>query len=506
MARALVWKEFREQWVVSLTLVLVPAAGVAALLTLFPASRNRDEMLTGVLWFSAWVYGLVCGSLLLAGETEEETQTFLDLLPWSRLRLWLAKVGIGFAFVATQTLALVVIDFALRPARFNNSHTTFEVSGLVYCGLLGYGWGLLYGSKAATVMGAIGLGALMQFLTAIAVYVLANVLLLVLFQESKPGVQAILSVVLAGLAAAVAVGRSALTYVESCDRRDAGTGAAARMRLSELFSAVGREARGFAVAMTILGIVGTAALTFLGVVAWPLVTLVIGVFCGVTAAQTSRLDAVSRPAREREVSELRRWLVTASVRFAVGVAAAILSTSVQLVPVLIRIVTGTPDQLQILRTSTVFSVGSILPVYPFTFFTIWLVYGFAVGSLVGRLFQRSLAGIVVAIPCAFLIGGFVAPTLFVGGTLNLLRWWAAPGVLLLTTGVLMLPGMNEPRHSRRSIRTTLLPVLLGCGLLAAALTSRAAEIPVNPRIIDEAYFARGQDLSGSAPVGSAVRR
>ena len=48
-----------------------------------------------MLWLSAWGYGLVCGSLLLAGETEGETQSFLDSLPLTRRRLWRVKAVIG---------------------------------------------------------------------------------------------------------------------------------------------------------------------------------------------------------------------------------------------------------------------------------------------------------------------------------------------------------------------------------------------------------------------------
>jgi hypothetical protein len=488
MARALVWKEFRQQWVVWLTLVVVPAAGVAALLSQFAAGRNRDEMLTAVLWFSAWGYGLVCGSLLLAGETEENTQCFLDLLPSTRWRLWFGKVVIGLALITAQILTLVAFDYVLLRERFDQRQTTFEGAGLVYFGFLGYGWGLLYGSKAATVLSAIGRAVVMQLVTGIALYVIAIMALLVLFHETRQGMPAALLVVLAAAANAAALGRSAFVYARPFDRRRQG--GAPPMSMSELGLAAWREARGFAIGMTILGLLGAAALTFLGVTWWPVETLLIGVFCGLTAAQASRPDAFPRPAREREVSQLRRWLATAGVRFSIGVGAAFLSTLVQLVPALIRIQTATPDQLQIFRTQIVFSIASVLPVYPLTYLTLWLVYGFAVGSLVGRLVRRPLTGALVAVPCAFVYGALMTPAMFVGGALYLWHWWAVPVVLLFGTGVLMLPWASNPANSRWRNRVTLATVLLTCASLANALTARATEIPVNPRIVDaETYRA-----------------
>jgi hypothetical protein len=151
-----------------------------------------------------------------------------------------------------------------------------------------------------------------------------------------------------------------------------------------------------------------------------------------------------------------------------------------------------------------------LLVYPLTFLTLWLVYGFAVGSLVGRLVRRSFPAAVLAFPGAFVLGAFAAPTVFVGGELHLWEWSAVPVVLLVATGLLMLPWISEPAHSRRRIRLTLLTVLLACGCLAAALARRATDIPVHPRIIGvEDYTASlptPEQNAGARLANAALRR
>ncbi len=67
MTRVLVWKEVREQRAVWLALALTAAGAVAALNVRGSPGDRHDEMLSAVLWFAAWGYGLVCGALLLAG-------------------------------------------------------------------------------------------------------------------------------------------------------------------------------------------------------------------------------------------------------------------------------------------------------------------------------------------------------------------------------------------------------------------------------------------------------
>ena len=104
--RAVVWKEFREQWVIALTLVVLgggllvgtaalaepPTAGAAA--TDLIRSLGLGRMATLMLVVTA---GTVCGGALFAAEREAGTLTFLEVLPAARGDVWRAKVVAGAA-------------------------------------------------------------------------------------------------------------------------------------------------------------------------------------------------------------------------------------------------------------------------------------------------------------------------------------------------------------------------------------------------------------------------
>src|SRR6516162_6894584 len=60
------------------------------------------------------VYGLVCGAIMFAGESEGGTLPFLDSLTRSRAWVWIAKVLIGAVFVVGQLVILHAVTRALE--------------------------------------------------------------------------------------------------------------------------------------------------------------------------------------------------------------------------------------------------------------------------------------------------------------------------------------------------------------------------------------------------------
>jgi hypothetical protein len=515
MARALVWKELREQWIVWLVLVLLPAGAVTALIELLSPGRNRDELMTGVLWLSAWCYGLICGSLLLAGEAEGETQSFLDSLPLTRHRLWRVKATIGLGFLLAQLIALIVVGFVLFPARYNHSRTAVELSGLVYCAYLGYAWGLLCGSSAANVVGAIGRAVILQLTITLVLYAIAMLGLLALFNELDQGVQMNALAGMVGLVAAGALGRSRAVYTGTDRLRDVRfsrrRAPGKRTPFTNLFRAACWQARWFALGMAIVGLFGMASLTFVGVISWPPVTLLIGVLCGLTAARSCRADRESDVAGMRSVSEWRQWLVTAGVRGAIGVLAATLSALLILIPFLVSVATERPEWVRgFYPPRLVVSAAASLMENPFTFVTLWLAYGFAAGSLAGTAFRGSLVSAVAAFGGAAILGGLAVPTWFVGGGLHAWQWWLVPVVLLIATRKAMVPPLSDSRHVWRRAGVGIAAYLVSGACVAGALAYRAVEIPPDPNAIDlEAYKAElpapEQNVGGRLTDG-AIRR
>src|SRR5262249_54939765 len=103
---AVLWKEYREQRVIWVTFLLAGLGFVLGIAPLLSTDEGAELLASLVL---CWTYGLVCGSMLLAGEREEGTLRFLDSLPGDRWGLWQSKFFAGVVF----TLSLAGLYIAL---------------------------------------------------------------------------------------------------------------------------------------------------------------------------------------------------------------------------------------------------------------------------------------------------------------------------------------------------------------------------------------------------------
>ena len=160
MIRAIIWKELREQGLIGLTLVVLGSgvlAGAAALAE--PPSpgappadvlRHLGAGFLATLMLSVTA-GMVCGGAVFAAEREAGTMGFLESLPSSRARLWLAKFVAGFGLAVTQAGLLVAVAAALGlvPA--------FGLAGAVCVfSLLAFAWGVFGSTLARTTLGSVG--------------------------------------------------------------------------------------------------------------------------------------------------------------------------------------------------------------------------------------------------------------------------------------------------------------------------------------------------------------
>ena len=102
----------------------------------------------------AWLYGMICGVMLLAGEREAGTLTFLDALPGLRRRLWLAKCLAGLVLVLAQIAFLMGVA-AVRRLFEDWAEPAWTLGFMVYFGLFGFAWGLLFSSFGRSVMNLI---------------------------------------------------------------------------------------------------------------------------------------------------------------------------------------------------------------------------------------------------------------------------------------------------------------------------------------------------------------
>jgi hypothetical protein len=507
MTRVLVWKELREQWLVWLAVAAASAGSVAALAAITSPNHNRDEMLVGVLWLAAWGYGLVAGSLLLAGEAEEETQSFLDGLPVTRRRVWRVKAAAGLLLQTAMTVVLIGVLLVA----FSQGQWPFRaeviVTGLLLGGVSGFAWGLYCGSYAATVLGAVARGAVLQAVVAAVLFAL--VVLTLWTRSGFENIEGYLewssfSLVL-GLAAAGAAALSRKTYCHSDWLRATRIGASPMEDALpvptwwESLRLATAQARRFAIGMPILGTAGLATFVIVGVTIWPAATLLIGVLAGATVL--SGKDG-ARPAHVREL------YARAVVRFGIGVGSAALTALVPTAIIVIDLATAGRGELQEARRVIEGSVASDLLTQPVLILAFWLVYAYSVGLLCGSFFRSRLAAVAVSLAVAVPFDALWVPAVFSGGPVHAWQTWVCPVVLLAASAWRI--HTRTAAASLRGFGVGLAAVLVAGGWQAVALGYRAAEMPLAPDAIDVGDFVASlptpEQNVGGRLAASALRR
>ena len=119
MILTLAWKEYREHRSIWFTMVLM--TGVLALFlaeVIAPRDSTIARMAVPALTIlgMAATYGLVCGSMMFAGEQEAGTMIFLDIFMGQRGLLWFLKFLIGLALAVTEALAVGLVLNVMKQA------------------------------------------------------------------------------------------------------------------------------------------------------------------------------------------------------------------------------------------------------------------------------------------------------------------------------------------------------------------------------------------------------
>lgn len=530
MIRSLIWKEYREQRAIWLTLAVVGGGGLYGLSRLmapegFLSDNGSRESLQTVAVLFAWTYGLVCGAMLLANEHESGTIVFLDMLPARRLQLWLVKFSFGLFLLLSQVAVLggfvIVLGITDTSAQLQAT-----LLGMLVSGLIALSWSLLFSAIGANVLNVIGFSFVGQIAGAILMLLLMMPVAIVLAlirsgQTDESSKVIVFSLGFLGLAVAPMVGSA--RFFSRLDRerwehlrdkwdwrRDTWTRllggrgrSAARRPSGSEWASWGRllwlsygQMRRLLIGLTIFSLTVGLALPLMGPAAWPGLTLLLGVLCGVTVWSDEQLSAAFRFLGDQRLPLGRVWIVKVGMRFTLAVFAAFLLLLPSLVLAMIhRIEADAPaDSLpfaapprvpffaDLLHSSL---VGPIVPI--FTHLSMWLLYGFAAGHLCGLLFRKSLVAAVVALGSAGMLVSLWIPSLVGVG----LHFWQVAGVplLLLVACWLLMPAWTADRLLARSTF-----VRLGAILFAAAIWTvgglwyRIVEIPDIPDAFDMPSF------------------
>jgi hypothetical protein len=524
MIRAMVWKEYREHRAIWLALALVGGAGLFGLSQLMApdgalASHGAAESLQAVAALLAWTYGLVCGSMLLANERECATLDFLDMLPARRLELWLVKIVIGLVLFLAQVVVLTAFVLGLGITE-TPAQAVLTVTAMLLFGLLGMAWGLLFSARGESVLNVIGLAILGQLVGSFLTSVLFLPFVIgarILFPSTPLPLFAIVAfAALIVLAAPVLVSARIFTQPDRLrglarvrapwmpgKQRAVGAslwaGYGRMLWLS--YSQMRRLLLGLAIFSLALGLVLPAA----GPAMWGVLTLFIGVICGVSVCADEQLNGSFRFIGDQRFPLGRVWLVKMGMRFALAVFASFLLILPSLVVAVYHRVNQTslnqqaPFFADVLHSSL---VGPVIPVG--VHLTMWLVYGFAVGQLGGLLFRKSLVAGVVSLGGTALLTSMWIPSLLGIG----LHFWqvAVPPLVLLLAAWWLVPAWAADRLLARS---TFVRLGATFGAVAVWMTFglwyRVAEIPDAPQPFDVRAFAASLPVPEKNTAGQSIR-
>jgi ABC-2 family transporter protein len=506
MMPAILWKEYREHRMVWIVLAFIGTAVISPWLIArwLGAPPGGGEALGFEVVVLVGIYALICGAMMLAGERENRTMSYLDALPGFRRRLWHGKFVAGVLLVLGQIVLLVIMSAPL--CLFKNwNQAGWTLAAMLVAGLFGLSWGMLFSSFGRSVMNMILLSLAALVVLAFAVWPLGVALVglySVIFGTNPEAEGDFFDIYLAGifaLIAPVALAGSALVFTGLDRRRLRNIPKAMRPQKSArhptwsmLFWLTWRQARGFAAGLAIFALFLGFVISLAPVLLWPAATLIVGVLCGATAFA----DEQQGPFRflgDQRFPLGRVWVVKVGVRFGVAVAPALLVLAPSFIAALANIPTlrgnngGQPYHF----FAHVFHSDLLVNLCPpLLFLTLWLIYGFSSGCLYGLLFRHGLAAGVFALSTCSMTAALWIPSLLAGG-LHGWQVFGPPVLVLIATRLLMRP-WAAGRIASWTTALRLTPfVVLAALWIAGGLWYRVLEIPNVAPTIDVEEFRAG---------------
>ncbi|HTK78585.1 MAG TPA: hypothetical protein VL371_25225 [Gemmataceae bacterium] len=471
MTRAILWKEMREQGNIAIMLVVFGALVVAAI-PLFPPSHDQGELALGVMGLFAWIFGLVAGAQLLAGEEENGTQAWLDMQPTSRRRLWGQKAFAGAAVVFAQTVLLWAIVFAMTQAHTRGKAGVITRDEMLIIALVlmadvavcGYAGGLLGSGLARTSLGAVGWGIIAQF-----AIVAAAIVFSVSLELGAPGGGFIcVALSLAALAPAATRYTNLDRLREQSTRVLTAAGPASRRVLLWL---AWRQGRRVWWALLLIGLALACIVPVPSSLLWPLAGALFGVLAGLMAFGPDHGGGAQRFFGDRRLPPGAIWRgKLASPLVIVGVTIGLLTANL-----LARYwvdANNSPPASDPLHRDLVWLRSGLSAA------TLILgpLYGFACGQFFGLVYRKTVVAAVLAVVTSLGAVLLWLPSITLGG-LHVWQWLAPPFVLLIATRVGMRAWVAGRLGSVRSVAGLAAACLIAVGGVAGGIAYRTFELP-----------------------------
>ena len=533
MIRAMVWKEFREQGLIALTL-LVLGTGIlvaAAVLGDPPAGASGPTDIVRALGAGrlaalmlAVTAGTVCGGALFAAERESGTIGFLESLPARRGQLWLAKLVAGAALAAAQVAVVLAVAWLLGVAP-----PDFAGRVAVYAGLA-FVWGVFGSTVSRTTLGSVGVAIPCAVLAAFA-FLIPVVLFFPHPGTQLPRVEGeiLFLVLMVGTPLAMSatqftrqdrerasedlrppawVAARAATPVPKVEKvRPPRPERGARFGLKALVWLAAKQAAFAALVLSAFAVLFGLMMLAPGVkpiLVWPSLALAAGVMAGATVFADEQASGSARFWGDWRLPAGRMW----AVKVAVHAALALWLVFLLLTPLAVRSQFSGVGPL--LRGQTFLSAafGSLLfdelERHGWKLVLLPAVYGFAAGHLCGMLFKK----VVVAVGVAGLLGGTAAmmwiPSLLAGGVLH---WqvWTPPLLALGVARLLVRPWGSNRLGTRRPIITLAAGGAVVVAALAVGLGYRVLEVPARADGEADVAYVASLPLLDENTVGRDMR-
>jgi ABC-type transport system involved in multi-copper enzyme maturation permease subunit len=509
MIGTLAWKEYREQrpvWLAMAVLGLVlPVVLLAFLDPVGGKSPDRtDDVLGTIAVVVAFTYGLVCGAMLLAGEHESRTMTFLDFLEGRRARLWITKVLMGTILTIAQALLLAGLAVGLGagpPEGFPGGW--FAIAALY--GLAGLAWGLLGSALCRSVLAAVGVTALLFAF----VFPPGMLLVQVIGRHHSPDLILPLGAVALTVAALAASGL--IFCGPDWKRRPAGSLAARMVRWPDpsgvrtVLWLTWRQAPMGVVFLGAGAMVLGAIVPANGLILWPVVTLLLGVGCGMGVFAGEQAAEAQRFLGDQRLPVGRIWVVK-TVCWLIG---AVVLATLTFLTASSRLSAIAAQRFHDGVTGSVVEQLAGREILPYiglsTFLILGLAYGFAFGQFFTLLARKNAVAAVLAVLVGAVAISLWVPSLVSGG-IELWQVLVVPALLLASLRPVLWAWAGGRLHTPRPML-----MLAGGGTLAAAWMAgtfwyRAVAIPDVGEPFDVRAFLASLPTPEQNEAGRLIRR
>jgi hypothetical protein len=483
--RAIVWKEIREQGLISLTLLVLGSAVMAVAATQAPPGvegaspgdvvqyLGLGRMATLMLAVTA---GMVCGSAVFAAEREAGTMTFLVSLPTTHARLWRAKLAAGLALTMMQVIVLLVVSAGLDLVP-----TVGWAVAIALYSLLAFVWGLFGSTVSQSTLGSVGMAVPAACVTML----IAAVPVMVFFSlpgssTPKPMGGALF------LAAmfAVPLALSAWFFTRPDRLRNDGASSGAATGLRALCWMARRQTMFPSLVLTAFALVFGLSLLAPGVrpfLVWPGLALLAGTIAGVLTFADEQSRGSSRFWSEQRLPLGRFWFVKIVwhmlLAFWLLLAAA--------TPLIIRAQFSHMDPMGASYGHSILASIFLTPLFDelgsqgWRYLALPAVYGFAAGHLCGLMFRKLVVACAVACLTAGAATLLVGPSLLTGGEQGWQLW--LPPLFMLATGRGLIGAWSADRlATRRPLGLLVGGSLTAVLLLAAGIAYRVVQVPLMP--------------------------